>query len=85
MYRVYENNKRCSEYNIAGWDVDEFESFREAVAFMYAWAYSLNVEGCLKSADQLISQQTEEQILSSKYEMGQFVENEVVMSIREIN
>ena len=79
MYRVYENNKRCSEYNIAGWDVDEFESF------MYAWAYSLNVEGCLKSADQLISQQTEEQILSSKYEMGQFAENEVVMSIREIN
>ena len=35
MFVVYQDGERCSEYKIKGWDVDTFESKREAEVFAY--------------------------------------------------
>lgn len=38
MFRVLQDGKRCSDYGIPTWDVDTFETFREAEIFAIMWA-----------------------------------------------
>lgn len=38
-YIVYQDGKHCSEYRFKGWDVDSFNTKREAEIFAYHWAY----------------------------------------------
>lgn len=42
MFVVYEDEKRCSEYKINGWEVGSFETKREAEVFAYLWAYPVS-------------------------------------------
>lgn len=41
MYRVFENGKPTSEYGIKGWEVDTFETKREAEVHAFHWAYPM--------------------------------------------
>ena len=43
-YRVLQNGKPCSEYGIKGWDVDTFDTKREAEVFAFLWAYPFDRE-----------------------------------------
>jgi len=50
-YRVFEAGKRCKEHNIKGWDVDTFDTKREAEIFAYHWAYPVLREDAVENAD----------------------------------
>ena len=50
MFVVYENNVRCSELNVKGWDVDSFKSKREAEIFAFMWAFPFTKEEAEMSA-----------------------------------
>lgn len=42
MYRVYQDGKPCSEYQIKGWDTDTFFTHKEAELFAYMWSYPVD-------------------------------------------
>ena len=50
-YRVFEAGNRCKEHNIKGWDVDTFDTKREAEIFAYHWAYPVLREDAVENAD----------------------------------
>lgn len=44
QFRVFQNGKRCNSYEIKGWNVDTFNSQREAEIYAFAWAYPVTKE-----------------------------------------
>lgn len=44
MYVVFQDGKRCKEYQIKGWENDEFDSKEEAEVFALMWAYPFTQE-----------------------------------------
>lgn len=44
MFRVFENGKRCSAYNIPSWNIDTFKTKEEAEVFAAMWAYPVSKE-----------------------------------------
>lgn len=44
MYVVFQDGKRCKEYQIKGWENDEFASKHEAEVFALMWAYPFTQE-----------------------------------------
>lgn len=49
-YRVYQDGKRCSDYNIKGWNVDTFNTKREAEVFAILWAYPVTRRFAFKNS-----------------------------------
>lgn len=43
-YRVFENGKRCNDYNIKGWDTDTHKYKRAAEIYAYLWAFPVSIE-----------------------------------------
>lgn len=43
-YRVFQDNKRCRDYKITGWNKDTFVSLADAIKFAHLWAYPLQKE-----------------------------------------
>lgn len=43
-YRVFEGLTRCADYNISGWEIDTFDTKREAEMHAFCWAYPVNQE-----------------------------------------
>lgn len=39
IYKVYEDGKLCSDYNIKGWDCSTFPTPKEAKMFLVRWVY----------------------------------------------
>lgn len=75
MFVVYQDGKRCSEYKIPTWDVDSFETKREAEEFAYRWAYPVSKEDAKIYAEPMD--------LGVEYDYSMF-DGHVMMKIEEI-
>lgn len=50
-YIVYQDGRRCKDYNLKSWENDSFECLEEAVLFMFMWAYPYNLDQCKQAVD----------------------------------
>jgi hypothetical protein len=41
-YQVFQDGKPCSSYKINGWNIDTFETQKEAEEFAVFWAYPIS-------------------------------------------
>lgn len=42
MYRVFQDNIRCNDYNLLGWEKDTFDTKDEAFIYMIQWSFPLS-------------------------------------------
>lgn len=51
MFQVLQDGKPCREYTISGWDIDTFETKKEAEIFAHLWAYPIDKETAKEWSD----------------------------------
>ena len=42
-FRVFENGKRCNDFNIKGWDNDTFSTLEEAQEYAVKWCFPYTI------------------------------------------
>lgn len=52
QYRVFQNGKRCNDYNIKNWDNDTFSTLEEAIFYAHYWALPLPYKNLKQAAEQ---------------------------------